>query len=73
MKKNAAGVFSPRFNIAESQVIQIPSHKPAPSDNLPESVEELLDDVSFAYPNGKAALEHISFTAKRGECIAVEH
>ena len=28
-------------------MIQIPSHKPAPSDNLPESVEELLDDVSF--------------------------
>ena len=28
-------------------MIQIPPHNPAPSDNLPESVEELLDDVSF--------------------------
>ena len=69
--QNLAAVISTRTNIARmSEILEYPIQK-GTTEMHPQGYDVVFDQVGFAYGDGEAVLQDVSFTAKQGEVTAL--
>lgn len=69
--QNLAAVISTRTNIARmNEILEYPIQK-GTTEMHPQGYDVVFDQVGFAYGDGEAVLQDVSFTAKQGEVTAL--
>ena len=69
--QNLAAVISTRTNIARmNEILEYPIQK-GTTEMHPQGYDVVFDQVGFAYGEGEAVLQDVSFTAKQGEVTAL--